>query len=88
MHVEAVATILTGRYLDDAHRFPLDDAAVLDLRLQKRFGRFSATADFLNVTNEKWEEVGLALPDFAGELVPYYFPPAGFAARLGMEWRF
>jgi outer membrane receptor protein involved in Fe transport len=85
---EAAGTILTGRYLDDAHRFPLDDAATVDLRVQKRFGRFSARADFLNVTNARWEEVGLALPDFDGELAPYYFPVAGFAARLGMEWRF
>jgi len=85
---EAAATILTGRYLDDAHRFPLDDAATVDVRVQKQFGRFSARADFLNVTNARWEEVGLALPDFEGELAPYYFPAAGFAARLGMEWRF
>lgn len=85
---EAAATILTGRYLDDAHRFPLDDAATIDVRVQKRFGRLSARADLLNVTNARWEEVGLALPDFEGELAPYYFPAAGFAARLGMEWRF
>jgi outer membrane receptor protein involved in Fe transport len=88
MRLEAAGTILTGRHLDDAHQSPLDDAATVDVRLQKRFGRFSARADFLNVTNARWEEVGLALPDFEGELAPYYFPAAGFAARLGMEWRF
>lgn len=57
-------------------------------RVQKRFGRFSARVDLLNVTNARWEEVGLALPDFEGELASYYFTAAGFAARLGMEWRF
>jgi outer membrane receptor protein involved in Fe transport len=88
MRLEAVGTILTGRHLDDAHRFPLDDAATVDVRMQKRFGRFSARADLLNLTNARWEEVGLALPDFEGDLAPYYFPAAGFAARLGMEWRF
>lgn len=88
IRVEAVATILSGRHLDDAHLFPLDDAAVLDLRLEKRFERFRARADLLNVTNAKWEEVGYALPDFRGDLVPYYFPAAGFAARLGIEWGF
>ena len=88
IRVEAVATILAGRFLDDAHLFPLDDAAFVDVRLDKRFERWSARIDLLNVTNAKWEEVGYALPDFRGELVPYYFPAAGFAARLGMEWRF
>jgi hypothetical protein len=34
------------------------------------------------------EEVGLALSDIVGELVAYYFPAAGFTARLGLEWRF
>ena len=79
---------LTGRHLDDAHRFPLDDAAIVDVRVPKRFGRLSARADLLNVTNARWEKVGLALPDVEGDLAPYYFPAAGFAARLGMEWRF
>jgi outer membrane receptor protein involved in Fe transport len=88
IRVEAVATILSGRHLDDAHLFPLDDAAVLDVRLEKRFERFRARADLLNVTNAKWEEVGYALPDARGDLVPYYFPAAGFAARLGLEWGF
>ena len=88
MRLEAVGTILTGRHLDDAHRFPLDDAATVDVRVRKQFGRFSARVDLLNVTNARWEEVGLALPDVEGELAPYYFPAAGFAARLGMEWRF
>jgi outer membrane receptor protein involved in Fe transport len=88
IRVEAVATILAGRFLDDAHLFPLDDAAFVDIRLDKRFDRWSARIDILNVTNAKWEEVGYALPDFRGDLVPYYFPAAGFAARLGLEWRF
>jgi outer membrane receptor protein involved in Fe transport len=60
----------------------------LDVRLQKSFGRVSARADLLNVTNREWEEVGLALPDLSGELVPDYFPAAGFTARLTLEWRF
>lgn len=88
IRLEAVATILSGRFLDDGHRFPLDDAAVLDLRIRKQFDRLSARADLLNVTNRKWEEIGLALPDLQGDLAPYYFPAAGFTARLGLEWRF
>jgi hypothetical protein len=40
------------------------------------------------VGNAKWEEIGLALPDSEGRFAPYDFPAAGFAARLGLEWRF
>ena len=40
------------------------------------------------MTDREWEEVGLALTDFRGNLVPYYFPAAGFTARLGMDWSF
>jgi len=58
----------------------------LDLRLAKGFGRWKARLDLLNVTNRNWEEIGLALPDARGELVPYYFPAAGFTARAGVEW--
>jgi len=86
LHVEALGTILVGRFLDDGNGIPLDDAAVLDLRLAKGFGRWKARLDLLNVTNRNWEEVGLALPDARGELVPYYFPAAGFTARAGLEW--
>jgi vitamin B12 transporter len=88
VQVEALATILTGRYLDDGNRIPLEDAAVFDLRLVREFRRWKARVDLLNVTDRRWEEVGLALPDLQGNLVPYYFPAAGFAARVGMEWSF
>jgi vitamin B12 transporter len=88
VQVEALATILAGRYLDDGNHIPLDDAAVLDLRIVREFRRWKARLDLLNVTDRRWEEVGLALPDFPGNLVPYYFPAAGFAARVGMEWSF
>jgi outer membrane receptor protein involved in Fe transport len=88
IRLEAAATILEGRFLDDAHAFPLDDAAVVDVRLEKRFARARVRLDVLNVTDEEWEEIGYALPDFAGDLTPYYFPGAGRAVRLGLEWAF
>jgi outer membrane cobalamin receptor len=88
LQVQALATILAGRYVDDGNRIPLDDAAVVDLRLVKDFARWKARLDLLNVTDQRWEELGLALPDFRGNLVPYYFPAAGFTARVGMEWSF
>ncbi len=88
LHVEALATILAGRYLDDGNRIPLDDAAVFDVRVVREFARWKARLDLLNVTDRRWEEVGLALPDLQGNAVPYYFPAAGFTARVGMEWSF
>ena len=88
IRIEALATTLAGRFLDDANRIPLDDATVLDVRLEKRFRRLRAHADLLNVADREWEELGLALSDFSGGVVPYYYPAAGFAARVGFEWSF
>jgi hypothetical protein len=39
-------------------------------------------------TDRDWEELGLALPDFSGGTVSYYYPAAGFAARAGLDWTF
>lgn len=86
--IEALSTTLAGRFLDDDNRIRLEDSTVFDMRFEKRFRRLRAHLDLLNVTDREWEELGLALPDFSGELVPYYYPAAGFAARLGIEWSF
>jgi outer membrane receptor protein involved in Fe transport len=88
MRIEALSTTLAGRFLDDANRIPLDDATVFDLRLEKRFRRVRAHVDLLNVFDREWEELGLALSDFAGGVVPHYYPAAGFAARVGIDWTF
>ncbi|HZI64338.1 MAG TPA: TonB-dependent receptor [Thermoanaerobaculia bacterium] len=76
-----------GRFLDDAHVFPLADATVVDLRLGRSFERWRLRLDLLNLTDERWDGIGYALPDFSGGLVPYVFPAPGFAARLGVELR-
>ena len=73
--------MLQGRFLDDAHVFPLADATVVDLRLGRSFERWRLRLDLLNLTDERWDGIGYALPDFAGGLVPYVFPAPGFAAR-------
>lgn len=88
VRLQAVATYVSGRFLDDGNQFPLDDTLVVDLRLERAFGRLRARADLLNVGDRDWEEVGLLLSDFEGRPVPYYFPAAGFAARLGIDWTF
>jgi outer membrane receptor protein involved in Fe transport len=76
-----------GRFLDDGHLFPLPDATVVDLRLGRSFERWRLRLDLLNPTDERWDGIGYALPDFSGGLVPYVFPAPGFAARLGVELR-
>ncbi|MDQ5858699.1 MAG: TonB-dependent receptor, partial [Acidobacteriota bacterium] len=88
IRIEALSTTLAGRFLDDVNRIPLEDATVFDVRVEKRFRRLRAHVDLLNVFDRDWEELGLALSDFSGEIVPYYYPAAGFAARVGIDWRF
>ena len=86
--IEVLSTTLAGRFLDDGNRIPLADATVFDARVEKRFRRLRARVDLLNVTDREWEELGLALSDFSGGTVPYYYPAAGFAARAGLDWTF
>lgn len=88
IRIQAISTTLAGRFVDDANRIPLDDATVFDVRLEKRFRTLRAHADLLNVTDRRFEELGLALSDFSGEAVPYFYPAAGFSARAGIEWSF
>jgi outer membrane receptor protein involved in Fe transport len=75
-------------FLDDENRFPMDDAFVLDLRLERGFGPVRARLDLLNLTDEEYSELGYVLPDFVGGVVSYEFPSPGFAARAGLDWRF
>ncbi|HZI65287.1 MAG TPA: TonB-dependent receptor [Thermoanaerobaculia bacterium] len=88
IRIEVLSTTLAGRFLDDENAIPLDDATVFDLRLEKRFRRLRTYVDLLNVGDREWEELGLALSDFSGGVVPYYYPAAGFAARVGIDWTF
>jgi outer membrane receptor protein involved in Fe transport len=84
---EAVWTRLSKRYLDDANRFPLDDASVLDVRVTRAFGRFRARLDLANLTDSRYAQYGFALSDFSGGSVPYYYPASGFSARVGIDFR-
>lgn len=81
-------TWMAGRYLDDANELPLEDASVLDLRLARAFGAIEARLDLLNLADDEFSELGFALSDFTGGTVPYYLPAPGFAARVGLDWKF
>jgi outer membrane receptor protein involved in Fe transport len=86
VHVEAIASILAGRFIDDENHVSLGDVEVLDVRIKKVVHGVQVRLDLLNVTNREWEEIGFVLPDFRGNSVPYYFPGPGFAARLALDW--
>ncbi|MEA2490010.1 MAG: vitamin transporter, partial [Acidobacteriota bacterium] len=66
-----------GRYLDDANRLPLDDATVVDLRIARTFGPFTAAVEATNLLGTQYAPLGLTLTGFAGEDVPYVYPAAG-----------
>lgn len=86
--IQIAASRKSGRYLDDAHRFPLENATVIDVRGARRIGPHRVIIDLLNLTSERYSEVGFALPDFEGAMVPHYFPAPGFGLRVGFEARF
>ena len=81
-------THTAGKYLDDGNVFPLNDQKSIDIRFGKAFRAIRATLDLMNVTDDRFEEMGFSLSDFAGGQVPYYFPGSGFAARAGLEVSF
>jgi outer membrane receptor protein involved in Fe transport len=88
LRAEARLTWSGRRWLDDANRFRLADATVVDVRVAKVFRRLRVWLDALNLAGEEWEPMGYALPDFTGGEVPYYFPAPGRAVRVGVEWAF
>lgn len=77
---------LAGRHLDDAHRFALPDATLVDLRLARRLGAVELRLDLHNLLDDDLPWVGYALPSFAGGEVPYAFPGHPRAAMLGVRW--
>ena len=87
LRAEAIVTRIAKRYLDDANAFPLGDAWIVDLRLERGFRRVRARIDLANLTATRYNQVGLALPDFRGSETPYFFPAPALAARLGIDWR-
>lgn len=76
------------RYLDDANRFPLADAATIDLRLARASGRLRVHLDLLNATGEEYDALGYVLSDFSGQPIPHLFPAPGRAWRLGASLEF
>jgi outer membrane cobalamin receptor len=70
-----------SRWLDDANVFPLDDATVVDLRLSRAFGAFTAALDAHNLFDRDYAPLGFALFD-----VPFVYPAAGRSLALTLAW--
>lgn len=86
LHARYVRT--AGAFADDANRVPLRDRSTLDMRIAKSFSTATARIDLINLTNDRYEEVGYVLSDFRGGMVPFLYPAPGFSFRAGMELRF
>jgi outer membrane receptor protein involved in Fe transport len=86
--IHALYTRTAGAYADDGSRVPLGARSTIDLRVAKRFSRLTTRLDLLNLTGDRYEEVGYILQDFRGESVPFYYPAPGFAVRAGLEFTF
>lgn len=85
LHAEIRYTRTAGRFLDDENRARLDELSTLDVRLARTLGRATARVDFLNLTNDTFDEMGFALTGFRGERVDYVYPGAGRSVRVLLE---
>jgi outer membrane cobalamin receptor len=83
--VTARYTAALGRFLDDENTLALRPARSLDVRVNRTFSRARAFVDFTNLTNARVEEYGYVLFDPVGRAIPFYYPGAGFNARVGIE---
>jgi len=75
-------------FLDDENRDAIDGPSTLDFRLSRPIGRHTIFLDGLNVTGNRYEEFGFTLADFRGQVVPYVYPGAPRAVRVGLTLSF
>jgi hypothetical protein len=78
----------SGAFLDDDNALAIDGPSRLDLRVRRPIGRHLAFVDVYNGTNNRYDEYGFTLADFAGQVVPYVYPGAGAAVRGGFTLAF
>ena len=75
-------------FLDDENQLAIDGPSVFDLRVRRQFGRHAVFVDILNATDDRYEEYGFTLPSFSGEEMPYVYPGAPRAIRIGWTMNF
>ena len=78
----------SGAFLDDENAIGLEGASTLDLRARRALGRHFVFIDVVNVTNHRYGEYGFTLADFRGGVVPYAYPGAPWAVRVGLTLGF
>ena len=86
VHARYIRT--AGAFADDANQTPLGDRSTLDARISKKFGKTTWKLDLMNLTRDRYEEIGYVLSDFRGGIVPFFYPAPGFAARAAVELAF
>ena len=86
VHVRYRAT--GGAYLDDDNTLSLDGASTLDMRLRRTIGGQLVFVDVFNITDTRYDEYGFTLIGFTGETVPYVYPGAPRAVRVGVTASF
>jgi iron complex outermembrane receptor protein len=77
-----------GAFLDDANGLPIDGAATVDLRVRGAVGAATLFLDVLNLADDRYDEYGFTLTGFTGETVPYDYPGAPRALRVGVTLPF
>jgi len=81
----AVASSLTGAYVDDQNLISLRGYARIDARVGVPLGRTRLTLDLLNAFNRRYDAT--AFPDPAGSAAIYRYPAAGREFVVGIESR-
>jgi len=64
---------------------PIHGPSTLDVRIRRMVGRQMVFLDAVNLADNRYEEYGFTLTDFVGRVVPYAYPGAPRALRIGMS---
>ncbi|MGH7605154.1 MAG: TonB-dependent receptor [Gemmatimonadaceae bacterium] len=81
----AVATSLTGAYIDDQDLVALPGYTRVDARVGIPFGRARVTIDVMNALDRRYDAT--AFPDPAGSAAIFRYPAAGRTFVIGLEAR-
>jgi outer membrane receptor protein involved in Fe transport len=75
-----------GAFLDDENTLPIRGPSTFDVRVRRTFHQQTVFVDAVNLANHHYEEYGFTLTDFRGRVVPYAYPGAPRAVRVGMSF--
>jgi outer membrane cobalamin receptor len=75
----------TGAFFDDDNRVSIHGPATVDVRVRRTIGGQTLFVDAVNLFDNRYEEFGYTLTDFAGRVVPYAYAGAPRALRAGVS---